>query len=184
MGRPPGSKNKPKVTEHEPAQAGHNSELSDAEKRALFLNALPELEQLLEKKSGIVSDIRNQRKRIVSYGFEPFEIDYALKIRKDEDATMIERRRKEARIARFLNHPIGTQSDIFDEVDRTPAADKAFDDGKIAGASGKACSSPFSPGLDQDQAWIRGWGEGQADLASGFRKLEANVSEDAEEEMA
>lgn len=168
----------------ETPQPGHNSELSEAEKRALFLNALTELERMIEKKSKIVADVRNQRKRIVGYGFRPFEIDYALKLRKDEDSEMIERRRKEAQIARFLNHPIGTQSDLFDEVDRTPAADKTFADGKVAGARGESCKSPFSPGLEQDQSWIKGWQEGQADLASAFKKLEANAEQDEMEEAA
>jgi ribosome modulation factor len=178
MGRPSGSKNKPKDDAATPT-AGHNSALSEDEKRALFLKGLAELEVSLGKKNEVVADIRNQRKRILSYGFEAFEIDYALRLRKDEDAGMAERRRKEAQIARFMNHPIGTQLDLVDEIDRTPAEDKAFADGVVAGACGESCKSPFAPGLPQDQKWIEGWQQGQADLASGFKKLD--VESDQEE---
>lgn len=166
------------MAKDETPQPGHNSELSEAEKRALFLNALTELERMIEEKNEVVADIRNQRKRIVGYGFKPFEIDFALKLRKDEDDEAIDRRRSEAKIARFLNHPIGTQLDWVDEVDRTPAVDKAFAEGQVCGARGESCKSPHSPGTEQDQAWIKGWQQGQADLASGFRKLEASVDED------
>lgn len=181
MGRPKGSKNKPK--NDTPAEAGHNTALTEEEKRALFIKGVQELEGLFEKKNDAVSNVRNQRKRIVSYGFEPFEIDYALKLRRDEDDGMMDRRRKEARVARFLNHPIGTQTDIFDELDRTPAADKAYQDGKIAGAAGESAKSPFAPGLPQDQSWLKGWGDGQADLSSGFKKLETAAENVGDEEL-
>lgn len=178
MGRPKGSKNKPK--DGESPSVGHNSELTPAEKQALLLKGLTELESLIAEKNEVVADIRNQRKKLVSYGFESFEIDYALKLRKGTDEEAIERRRREATIARFLNHPIGTQPDMFDEPDRTPSVDKAYQAGKIAGAEGKLAQSPHSPGTDQDQSWLKGWHESQADLASGFKKLEP-VNEDQTE---
>lgn len=170
MGRPKGSKNKPK--ESDAPAAGHNSQLNEAEKQALFLRGLGELESLLEEKNEVVADIRNHRKRIISYGFDAWEIDFALGLRKSGDAEAIERRRKEAIIAKFLNHPIGTQPDFFDEPDRTPSVDKAFEDGRVAGASGKSAQPPFGVGAEQEQAWMKGWHQGQEDLASGFKKLE------------
>jgi hypothetical protein len=143
MGRPKGSKNK-KDGDAAP-EAGHNTALSEAEKQALFVRGLAELGSLIEEKNEIVADVRNQRKRIVGYGFEPWQIDFALKLRKDSDGEAIEHRRQEAMIARFLSHPIGTQPDMFD-VDRTPAVDKSYQDGKVAGAAGKTAQSPHSPG--------------------------------------
>lgn len=162
----------------EAPEAGHNSALSEAEKQALFLRGLAELEQMIEEKNEIVSDIRNQRKRMVSYGFKAYEIDYALKLRKEEDDEMSERRRNEARIARFLNHPIGSQLDWVEEIDRTPAVDKAFEAGKVAGEQGKSAQPPHSPGTDQEQAWLRGWHEGQDIIASAFKKLEEMADPD------
>jgi ribosome modulation factor len=168
----------------ETPSAGHNSELSEAEKQALFLRGLTELEGMIADKDEIMSDIRNQRKRIISYGFTTADINFALGLRKKDDAESIEKRRREAMIARFLGHPIGTQADIFDELDRTPAADKALAEGKIAGAEGQAMSPPYDQSTEQGQQWLKGWQEGQADLASGFKKLEAVGGEQAELEDA
>lgn len=161
------------------SEHGKNSDLTEAEKQALLLRGLSELQEMIEEKNAIVADIRNHRKRIVSYGFEPFEIDYALKLRKEPDADMIARRRAEARIARFMNHPIGTEPDMFDEVDRTPAVDRAFDEGKIAGAAGKSASPPYDPGVPQHQAWLKGWHQAQETLAAAFKKLPQDETEDA-----
>jgi ribosome modulation factor len=173
MGRPKGSKNKAK--DGETPAVGHNTaELSETEKQALLVRGIADLETMIEEKNEIVAEIRTQRKRLISYGFEAFEIDYALKLRKDTDDEAIARRRREEVIARFLNHPIGTQPELpLDGIDRTPAVDKALIDGKIAGAEGKTAHSPFSPGTEQDQSWMKGWHEAQASLASGFQKLEA-----------
>jgi ribosome modulation factor len=177
MGRPKGSKNKPK--DGETPTVGHNTaELSETEKQALLVRGIADLETMIEEKNEIVAEIRTQRKRLISYGFEAFEIDYALRLRKDEDGEAIARRRREEVIARFLNHPIGTQPELpLDGIDRTPAVDKAFIDGKIAGAEGKTANSPFALGTEQDQSWMKGWHEAQASLASGFQKLETAAAE-------
>jgi uncharacterized protein (UPF0335 family) len=117
------------VVKDEPAppSAGHNNtELTEGEKRALLINGLGKIEALIEEKDEIVSDIRTERKRLVSHGFAPKVIDFALRIRKDEDDAMVEQRRAEMEVARFLNHPIGTQADIFDQPDRTPEVDKGL----------------------------------------------------------
>jgi ribosome modulation factor len=172
MGRPKGSKNKPK--DGETPTVGHNTaDLSDAEKQALLVRGIADLETMIADKDEIVAEIRTQRKRLVSYGFEAFEIDYALKLRKSEDAEAIERRRREAVIARWLNHPIGTEPELpLDQVDRTPDVDAAFVAGKVAGAEGKSANSPHALGTEQNEHWMRGWHEAQASLASGFKKLE------------
>jgi uncharacterized protein (UPF0335 family) len=161
------------------AGMGHNVtdlELTEAEKRALLVNGLNQIEGLTEEKDEIVADIRNARKRLVAHGFKPKLIDYALRLRKGDDAEMIEQRRAEAEIARFLNHPIGTEPELpLDNVDRTPGVDQARADGEIAGAEGQSLHPPHVAGSPMEQAWITGWHEGQATLASAFKKLEAKA---------
>jgi len=171
------------LEEQTAAQPGHNSALTDAERQALFIRGITDLEAHIEEKDEVVAAIRSQRKRIISYGFDAFEIDFALKLRKSDDAEMMDKRRREAQIAQFLNHPIGSQLDWIDQVDRTPAVDTAYAEGKIAGARGESCKSPHDPSTPQDQSWLRGWHEGQADLASGFKKLEAEAEQEAEAEL-
>ena len=99
MGRPKGSRNKPKDGEAT-ASPTHNSDLTEAEKQTLLVRGLADLEAMIDDKNEIVGEIRSQRKRLISYGFEAFEIDYALRLRKSDEADEVSRRRREAVIAR------------------------------------------------------------------------------------
>ncbi|MDB5584865.1 MAG: hypothetical protein JWR80_10041 [Bradyrhizobium sp.] len=159
-------------------------DLTEGEKRALLVNGLNEIEDLIEQKDGIVSKIRTSRKRLVSHGFKPKVIDFALRLRRDEDDVIIEQRRAEIEVARFLGHPVGTQPELpLNMEDRTPGVDKAKAEGEIAGAEGKTCSAPYAAGSPNEQAWLTGWHDGQAILASAFKKLEAKAAaEPAEDE--
>ncbi len=166
-----------------PAPILNDLELTESEKRALLVNGLNEIENLVEEKDRVVALIRTSRKRLVAQGFKPKVIDFALRLRKDEDGEIIEQRRAEMEVARFLNHPIGTQPELPLIIeDRTPIVDRAFAEGAVAGSEGKTCSAPYSTGAETEQAWIRGWHEGQATLMSAFRKLEAKDSAESEED--
>lgn len=171
-------------TEQPPVPPDHNGEmeLTEAEKRSLLVNGLAEIERHVVEKDRVVALIRSSRKRLVANGFKPKLIDYALRLRKNDEAEEIEHRRAEAEIARFLNHPIGTQPELpFNVVDRTPAVDRAFIEGEIAGSEGQPCACPHVPG-PIEQAWIKGWGQGQETLMSAFKKLEAKAEAEAADE--
>lgn len=158
-------------------------DLTAAEKQALLVNSLVTIESLTDQKNTIVSQIRTARKKLVANGFAPKVIDFALRLRKDEDDAMIEQRRAEIEVARFLNHPIGTQPELpLDMVDRMPEVDRAFSQGEIAGAEGKSCIAPFAAGSPMEQSWIGGWHQGQATITSAFTKLEAKEAAEADEE--
>lgn len=159
-------------------EVGHNSnELTEAERKALLIDGLVKLEELIAAKDEAVSAVRTARKKLVANGFKPKVIDFALRLRKDEDEDMIEQRRAEIEVARFLNHPIGTQPELpLNMEDRTPDVDKARARGEIAGAEGQRRDPPYVPGTPQEQAWLAGWSDGQATLASAFKKLEAKAA--------
>lgn len=160
-------------------------ELTEAEKRALLVNSLTAIEGLTEQKDTLVSSIRTARKKLVANGFAPKVIDFALRLRKDEDGKMIELRRAEIEAARFLGHPIGTQPELpLNMEDRTPGVDRAKAEGEIAGSSGVTCSAPYAAGSPMEQAWLVGWHDGQATITSAFKKLEAKEAAAAESEDA
>lgn len=173
------------MSEESAPSTGHNSgaELSDAEKRALFVNGLAAIDDLEEEKKDIADAIKEAKERICSYGYSKDDIKFAQALRKGDESKMLDKRRREAEIARFLGHPIGTQPDLVDLIDRTPAADKAHEEGKVAGAEGKACSPPYDNATEQGQRWIEGWHEGQADLASAFKKLEVVGGDDDQADL-
>jgi hypothetical protein len=165
------------------AELTNGFELTEAEKRALLIQGLPELEGLIKQKDDLVRKIRTSRKRLVSHGFKPKVIDFALRLRKDEDDSMIEERRAEIEVARFLNHPIGTQPELpLVMEDRTPGVDRAFAEGEIAGAKGVVCTAPYAVASPNEQAWIKGWHQGQETIMSAFKKLEAKEAAEAEDD--
>jgi len=166
------------TTEHRP----NDLELTEAEKKALLVSGLAEIEKHIDEKDRVVALIRTSRKKLVANGFKPRVIDFALRLRKDEDDTIIEQRRAEIEVARFLNHPVGTQPELpLVMEDRTPGVDKAKAEGEMAGAEGKTCSAPYAVGSPNEQAWIKGWHDGQATISSAFKKLEAKAAAEAEE---
>ena len=166
------------TTNPEPLSNGF--ELTESEKRALLVQGLAEIEKHIEEKDRVVALIRTSRKKLVANGFKPKVIDFALRLRKDEDDVIIEQRRAEIEVARFLNHPVGTQPEL--PLDAAPSAD-AFAAGENAGASGETCKSPYGPGTADDQDWIKGWHQGQANITSAFKKLEAKAAAEAEAEV-
>jgi uncharacterized protein (UPF0335 family) len=160
-----------------PAPPVNDMELSEQERRAVLARKLFEIEGLEADKKAIADDIKTVKGELVEQGFTKKAIDFALKLRADSDGKMVEQRQAEAEVARFLNSPIGFEPEL--PLDRTPVVDKAFAEGEIAGAQGLTCSAPYPTGAETEQAWIKGWHQGQATITSAFKKLEAKAAADA-----
>lgn len=175
-----------------PPAAGHNSgdatleALTDEQQRALFIKYVVDIERLNGAVADVQEELKEAKKAVKDcikiakeYGFDKEDIEFALRLRKNPDNDELERRRREARVAAWINHPIGTQSDLF-EVDRTPDVDKSYAAGKMAGLEGKTCAPPHAAGTEQEQSWIRGWHDGQSEnILKGIRKLDSTPVEDA-----
>lgn len=142
-----------------------------------MLRSLSHIEEQTKLKDTHVANIRNERARLKSVGFTTDEVDYALKLRrsKSPEADVDEWRRRQ-RVAMFLQHPIGTQIDLFDgklQPDREPIEEKAYQLGFAAGSEGKfQHENPYDPGSAAGQAWLRGWHDAQEIIARGFKQKE------------
>lgn len=181
MARTKGSKNKPKngtapqqqSVAQQPPSAGHNSELSPEARRKLYLQGLGRIEGLQEEMGTINSQIRNERKELKAIGFETAEVNFGLKLRKNKPEDEVDVWRKLQFVAEMLNHQIWTQPDMLDGVDRTPAVDKAAEDGLMAGMEGQQCKPPYAPGSEQEQKWVAQWHRGQEiKIEKGIKPLE------------
>lgn len=150
----------------QPAAAGHNSSaLTDDQQQALFWSHLGKIKRQRDKIASLTGELRQAYKLAKAEGFSKADLDYALRLESEDETEAIDRRRREAQIARWMAHPIGTQSDLFDGVDRTPAVDKAYATGKIAAFKGDAPIAPYADGgSEQAQAWLRGHHDGSAEL--------------------
>lgn len=144
---------------------GHN-QLSDEQRTALLLQACAKVEAQQAKAAEITANIRNIRKTAKADGISPAELNYALHLRKvdpDEASSLF---RQQIQIAKWLNHPIGKQAELFD-ADRTPIEDRAYEEGKVAGLEGLVAKSPYD--AVAGQKWMDGWHAGQAVLLKGIR---------------
>jgi hypothetical protein len=146
-------------------------EASNAARFAGDIKKLMDLAAKIETLRGQARNIRKDLKRDI--GVETFEVDFAIKLKRHDEAEMVNQRRREERIARWLEHPIGTQANMFvSAVGAGNGKSRPFELGRLAGAEGAVCKPP--PNLHQDDAqrWITGWQEGQAALAKGIRAPE------------
>lgn len=180
MGRPAGSRNKPKNGNGEdhaekPAKngKGHNSSLTDDEQRALTLHHMrlyAAADALVEKAKGERQMVGDQARADLGKG--------AVKDIKDLIAAGDEKKVKAAiersmRLARWAGVPINFQLDMF--ADREPAEEKWAKDGKHAGMSGDVCQPPGHLPTSAHNTWISAWHDGQAILAGAFAKRDPKV---------
>jgi ribosome modulation factor/uncharacterized protein (UPF0335 family) len=155
--------------------------LTDEQQRVLFVQHVVKIERLKAELDAATSDIKAAIKDAYKIAKEEScskkDIDFALRLRKNPDDEEVEQRRREAQIAAWVNHPIGTQPDLFagDGVDRTPSVEKAYEAGKMAGLEGAVCSPPHADNTEQGQRWLQGWHDGQANkILDGIKPLGSN----------
>jgi uncharacterized protein (UPF0335 family) len=140
--------------------------ISDVKMGDHFVRELHKLEVILAKMETLKADARNQRKAMKIDGFETYEINYAIKLRKHDNDEMLEQRRREARVARWLAHPIGTQSDFLADLTHNKANGRDPEAlGRVAGAEGATYKPPANLNQDDAQRWITGWHAGQEKMA-------------------
>lgn len=145
------------------AGQGHNSGLTENQERALFFDHLNKIQASKEELEKMKASHARLFKAAKADGINKKDLEYALRLRADDSngEELLEERRREIRIAKWLQHPVGTQIDLFD-ADRSTAEEKAFELGKNAGMEGETCIAPYDGSSKQAQAWIKGWHEGQA----------------------
>lgn len=180
MARKPKTKPDAPGAEGGAPSTGHNSAkavLTDDESRALFLRDIAKYEDALKVKKAADADLRNVGKVIKSDGFTLDQVKTAIAVRTPEgDAKERTKIRQALQAAVWAGVPLGTQLGMFDDPDRTPAVDRAYDEGKLAGMEGRTRRPPYSPELAQHDRWLTGWTDGQAAAVQdggGFKGAEA-----------
>lgn len=154
--------------------AGHNSgELTEDQTKKLFFTHLRPIKAKKEAIKKLVGELGNLFKVAKTDGFAKKKIEFALACENDDDDSMLQEHKWRIEIASWMMHPIGTQMEMFDGVDRRPAVDRAKAEGKKAGLSGDSRQPPYDPSVPQHQAWLEGWHEGQeVKIEKGIKPLE------------
>lgn len=157
------------------AKRGHNSSLTDDERRALTLHH----KRLYEEADAKVELAKTGRKAVEDLA----KSDLGKKVVADikdmiayaDEAKLKGNLERALRLARWLGMPVGTQVNLFD----APVDDRAAQEGSTAGMAGADCKPPVHYSAESSQRWIAAWHEGQATLTAAFGKLRGDVKSDA-----
>jgi hypothetical protein len=144
---------------------GHNSTLTDDEKRALTFHhakAYEAADAMVEKAKKDRGSVVDLAKADLGRGAKADIVDLLTANTPAKMKSVVERVQ---RLARWAGLPMGTQPQLFERT-----ADP-FEEGKVAGMQGEKCEPPLSLAQDAFQKWISGWHEGQTILAGAFTKL-------------
>lgn len=143
---------------------GHNSTLTDEEKRALTFHhakAYEAADALVEKAKKDRASVVDLAKADLGKGAKADIIDLLTANTPDKMKAVLDRVQ---RLARWAGLAVGSQAQMFE---RTP---DSFEDGKVAGMQGDTCEPPLSLPQESFQRWIAGWHDGQSILARAFAK--------------
>lgn len=143
---------------------GHNSTLTDEEKRALTFHharAYEAADAMVEKAKKDRAAVVDLAKADLGKGAKADIVDLLTANTPAKMKAVFERVQ---RLARWAGLPVGEQAQLFER------APDSFEDGKVAGMSGEKCEPPLSLPQESFQRWIAGWHDGQTILARAFAK--------------
>ena len=148
---------------------GHN-QLSDDELRTLAFQHRDKYAQALAKKKLTDAEFKNvckAAKADMGEGAVDTIKDLIALEDPEGETALREKLKRQADAMRWAGLPLGTQIDLaLGEVDRTPSVDRAFDEGKKQSAEGKPAKPSYDPSTPQYRAFMDGYAEHQAALAS------------------
>ena len=165
----------------EPA-AGHNSELTPAEIKALKFHHFHAISAQKAKVAEQQAEYKRLRKLAKADGIVLSDIDFMMKCADIEDETILtDRAKREAEIMAWFALPVSFQPDMFTDLDAEPLEDRAAREGEAAGYQGKDAVPPYDASSTTGQAWMKAWHVGNKNrteaLASALEKLSAPTTE-------
>lgn len=144
-----------------PTPAGHNSELTPEQRKALFMDHYRPIAAQLEKVRVEQAEYKKLRKLAKADKIGLWEIDYALKCAEvDDDTILVDRLKRQSEIASWFALPVDFQPDMFGNFEREPGEDLARRQGKAAGATGIGFN-PYDEHSPMGRAWAEEWSKEQ-----------------------
>ncbi len=162
------------------AAVGHNSELTEIERKSVFFSNLRPIQAQAEVVKEANAELKRLRKLAKADGIKLADIDFALRCAEIDDPSIIpDDIKRQIEIADWFALPVMTQADLF--ADRRPAEERFEAEGYSAGMIGKDADSGLQKGAPEDLAWLKGWERAQAEmrdaLASAMEKKKAANAE-------
>ena len=164
---PKAEKPKPKIV-----NMGDNS--VDPDTRALFLSDKEKWKRLDDAVKKATGARRAHEKAVKGDGFLLTQIKFVVAC--EAEGGEEEERSKIANnllAARYCGLSLGTQMELFLEPDRTPAIDRAYDEGAQASMESKTANPPYDPSTPQYQEWLRGFNDDtERRISAGIKPLD------------
>lgn len=153
-----------KQADNDAPAKGHNSELTEGQRKALFFHHLRKRmvhnASIKEAQDAKKDDGKLAQADHIVLG----ELDYAIKaISADDKKTVTDRFIAEGEILGWLGLSSGFQSDMF--RDRAPAIERIETEGSIAGYAAKERLSGYPEGTDEDNRWLNAYDRAQEQMA-------------------
>ena len=154
--------------------SGVTRDINDDDLRALAANHRPKYEKALASKKAADKALQDLGKVIkADLGDNGMAIIKAM-IELDTpegEAKVKARLRAQATAMAWSSHQLGTQILLdLDSPDRTPAVDRAYDEGKAASMGGKSKKPPYDPSTPQYAKWMEGYDKDQERRAMSLKK--------------
>ncbi|GHC79526.1 hypothetical protein [Limoniibacter endophyticus] len=161
--------------------AGHNSDLTPAELKALKFHHYKAISAQKAKVEAEQAEYKRLRKLAKADTIILSDLDFMMKCAAvEDDAVITDKARREAEIMSWFALPVHFQSDMFGGTDREPLVDRARREGEAAGYAAKDCATDYDG--EAREAWIAGWHDAQGqmlrDLASAMEKRNTAVDGD------
>jgi len=163
------------------APRGVNPEF-DQEERALFLQHLPTIKRLRGLLNTANSNLRNAYKKAKAEGaFTKADFDTAIAVETAENEA---RERagimRKLKIAKMMGSTLGNQLDLFSEPDRTPAVDRAYDEGERDALQNIPARPSYDPSTPQYARYLEGFhAVSERRIKEGMGTLHPEIVEDA-----
>ncbi|NTD85448.1 hypothetical protein G6M23_05525 [Agrobacterium tumefaciens] len=139
-----------------------------------FLKGFTELKDITSEMAGMKGDMNAVYKRLKDLGWSKKDYEFAKTLEDKDVGQVIADFERKIRIAKLFGHQLGRQLEL-NVTDRTPQADRAYEEGLAVGRLRKSTSNPYHPGSEEYQAWQKGMNEGTAFIN---KELAAEVAPD------
>ena len=189
-GRPPNPDNAPKAAKAKAPSApgkGHNkgpTDRSGDDIREGFLVHRGTWNQLTAAQKALDKRWTDAKAALKADGYKVIQMQIADDLsgspkQEDKVRTAVNDR---LQVAVWVGHPLGAQFDLFAQPDRTPAVDRARDQGRQASMENKPCKPDYDSSTPQYAAFMEGYQEDQARITSGIKPLKDEDGEGDDED--
>lgn len=177
MAKKTSGQRKPKTKPNAPGSVpGHNSDgadetkkLSPDEERQLFLHHRTAWNHWLAKRAVVEQIEKDTKAALKADGFTVKQMQIA------DDLLTVKGEKKvtgevadRLKVALWTGHPMGAQLDMFEQPDRTPLVDRAYDVGKQMSMENKPLKPPYDPDTEAYRVCAAGYHDHQRQLAGGL----------------